>query len=437
MGELLCGMFDSMRWLLVILLLTAAATAGPLERIKLANGLTVLVRPVTGGTHVAVVTLYSVGGNHDPKGRSGLAHLLEHLYLRAAAGASSAQGAVEAYDRIRHARTGPRHTLIARVITTDLLPAELSDVAWRMGDLKIAESDLVRERDSVREEGIGNFEVFSMNALCALASERARPSPHGGRRGGFPADLEKIGVEEVRTRWRKYYKPRNAVVVIAGAVRPKELGHLITRLFGSIPAGEQAPPCGPALQTRPGVETVSLPWTTDAAPYACYAWATPEPDSDDFAPFLVLIARMVDAVAGDVHTEVRYTPFISDTAILASRAGAKRRFARLDSVVDALAVPLRSEDMDRVYEHFGVLLGLVTPRDNFLSANPEIPSLPMHGEEGLYVFATGIGLRELYGFDASKLARRLRALTEAELDRARGHLARRAAVVMEARRIGK
>src|SRR5690349_4029121 len=55
------------------------------ERFRLDNGLTVLVRPVEGAENVAVLVLYNLGGDHDPQGRSGLAHLVEHVYVTAAA----------------------------------------------------------------------------------------------------------------------------------------------------------------------------------------------------------------------------------------------------------------------------------------------------------------------------------------------------------------
>src|SRR5262249_57946256 len=55
-------------------------------RFRLENGLTVLLRPVRGSGDVALVVLYSVGGDHDPRGKSGLAHLIEHVSVTAAAG---------------------------------------------------------------------------------------------------------------------------------------------------------------------------------------------------------------------------------------------------------------------------------------------------------------------------------------------------------------
>src|SRR5262249_53919674 len=79
--------------LLVVVFLTGCAYADgpPPARYRLDNGLTAIPRPVAGAKQVAVLTLYAIGSDHDPKGRSGLAHLVEHLYYTAAAGGTPAR----------------------------------------------------------------------------------------------------------------------------------------------------------------------------------------------------------------------------------------------------------------------------------------------------------------------------------------------------------
>ena len=135
--------------------LSASGRAEPpssVERFRLDNGLTALLRPVAGASDVAVAVLYAVGGDHDPEGLSGLAHLVEHLYVTAAAGGSPARSAEEMmrrYPKGWNAETGDRYTVFAGVVAADALAAELHDAAARMGDLRIAESDLVRERPRI------------------------------------------------------------------------------------------------------------------------------------------------------------------------------------------------------------------------------------------------------------------------------------------------
>src|SRR5438105_10933240 len=89
------------------------------ERFRLDNGLTVLVRPVQGARQAALVVLYNIGGDHDPKGQSGLAHMIEHVYVTAAAGTEKARTVdadMNRYPAGWNAQTGDRYTVIATVL---------------------------------------------------------------------------------------------------------------------------------------------------------------------------------------------------------------------------------------------------------------------------------------------------------------------------------
>src|SRR5690606_26548589 len=112
----------------------------PRGRFALNNGLTVRIRPIQGANQVALLVLYKIGGDHDPQGRSGLAHLVEHLYVTAAAGdapARAAEAFFRQYPAGCNAQTGDRYTVVAAVFPPEDLAKELRDAAARMGDLRI------------------------------------------------------------------------------------------------------------------------------------------------------------------------------------------------------------------------------------------------------------------------------------------------------------
>src|SRR5882724_795225 len=88
------------------------------EKFQLENGLTVLLRPIKGAKDTALVVLFSMGGDQDPQGRSGMAHLIEHLYVTAAAGNDKARTTdelIQRYPKGWNAQTGDRYTVIAAV----------------------------------------------------------------------------------------------------------------------------------------------------------------------------------------------------------------------------------------------------------------------------------------------------------------------------------
>jgi zinc protease len=273
------------------LALLACRAPGREEPFRLQNGLTVLVRPVAGASQAAVVVLFSMGSDHDPEGRSGMGHLLEHLYVTAAAGPAKARTVQEyfaGYPAGSNAQTGERYTVIASVVPKASLEEELKDAAARMGDLRIEAADLERERPRLLAELENMFGGIPALGARNLAAGAVRPAPRGGRKGGIPAHVSAITLEDLRERWKKYYKPGNAILSVAGACTAEEVRTLAGRCFGSLPPGEPVGAPSSPGEPRPG----AVEKAPGAGRAAAVAWAAPEPGSDLYAPFLVLVARL-------------------------------------------------------------------------------------------------------------------------------------------------
>src|SRR5262249_55129000 len=182
--------------------LLVACPAGPaqgpanppkVERFRLDNGLQVILRPVKGSKYVALVTLFALGEDHDPKGKSGLGHMLEHLYFTGPAGGEKArtiEDILARYPDRWNAQTGTDYTVLATVFPRADLRAELKDAAARMGDLRHGEDDLKRERPRVLDEVANMFGGIPAFAARNHARELVRPAPLGGRKGGAPSHVE-------------------------------------------------------------------------------------------------------------------------------------------------------------------------------------------------------------------------------------------------------
>jgi hypothetical protein len=160
-----------------------------------------------GTDSTALVVLYSIGNDHDPAGKSGLVHLIEHVYVTAAAGETKAR-TVEEFGR-RYAdgangQTGDRYTVFAAVFPKNDLELELKDAAARMGDLRLSADDLARERPRLLSE-VGNmFGDFPMLAALNNARELVRPTAGGGRCGGLPAQVNSCTTDELQSFWNRY-----------------------------------------------------------------------------------------------------------------------------------------------------------------------------------------------------------------------------------------
>jgi zinc protease len=366
--------------------------------------------------------LYNIGGDHDSQGRSGLAHLVEHLYITAAAGAEPARTAEAFFQRYQtgcNAQTGDRYTVFATVFPKERLENELTEAAARMGDLRITAADLEREKPRLLDEVANMFGRIPQLGAVNIAREQVRPTPRGGRKGGLPEHVRAITLDEVRAHWKRYYKPRNALVVLAGAVEEAAAHQAVTAHFAKLAPGEEVPMPGEPGAPKPGTvrEEVVKPLQPQAGPVAGLAYAAPDPGSELYPPFLVLAARFFAASAqpgggGGTSRPSLYFPLLEDPAVLGVSAPvtpgetAPQAIKRLESFVAAtIAPPLRADEGRAARQAFALFLGTGEIPDLALAQNP-------------YGAALALARREQMGIDPRKLNRAFDALTEREFRRA-------------------
>jgi zinc protease len=374
-----------------------------------------------GAKDVGLVVLYRVGGDHDPMGRSGLWHMVEHAYVTAAAGkekARTAEAFFKRYPKGANAQTGNRYTVIATVFPKADLEKELGDAAARMGDLRITTDDLAREKPRIIDEVANMFGALPQLGAWNHARELVRPTPVGGRRGGVPEQVKALTLEEVLRHWKRYYKPRNAILVLAGAVDVKAARKQVTERFGKLPAGEKAPAPHEPGKPRPGEvrEVSAASVQPKAKAHFAIAYAAPAPGSKDYAPFLVLVARLWTerALGGADGPQVYYLPLdgpavIAVAAPLKAGETSKQAVARLEKMVAKATGPKRDkEDLgnDLVMAHFrfATQLGTADLSARVFASNP-------------YLAAFSVGRREQLGIDPTKLGKALDAVTGEDLRR--------------------
>jgi zinc protease len=423
--------------LLAILLTPPAAPAqAKPERFRLDNGLNVIVRPVVGTNDVALIVLYHVGGDHDPKGKSGLAHLVEHCYVTAAAGDARPRTADQFFARYPkgcNAQTGDRYTVIATVFPAKELPSELKDAAARMSGLLPTEDDLKREIPRVQLEVRNMFGGIPHLGAWNHARELARPTPLGGRKGGHPEHVAGLTLDDVKGHAGKFYRPNNATLVLAGSFEAGAGRKAIEEHFGKLPKGDAAPEPAAPGKPQPGAphKFTVRSLIADATPEVCAAFPAPAPDSPLYAPFLVLVgrmqARLAKLEAGPGRMPVYFAPLDDPSALLVSTPvrkdeAPKEAVARLDAFVAAAAEPeLAQADLLRTRNVYGMLLGFGEGRERRAALN-------------LYGEAFALGRLEQLGVRADRIDAAIQAVTAEDLRKAARELltpeCRAVAVVM-------
>lgn len=324
----------------------------------LANGLRVFAVPDKGAASVAVQVWYHVGSKDDPRGRSGFAHLFEHLMFK-----GSRNLPAEAFDRLtedvggaNNAATGDDATSYYEVAPANHLERLLFAEADRMAALVFDPAGFTSERDVVEAElrqrtlaePYGQLLTIDYPALAYTTHPYARPGI------GSLADLQAASIDEVRAFHAFYYRPDNAVLVVAGGFDPAQLDRWVDRYFA--PIARPAWPI-PRVTVIEPPRTAPVSRTVHAAntplPAVLISWPVP-PDRDaDVSALDVLSAvlatgdgsRLVqalvyrDGVAQSAETFldtregagnlVAYAVLAGGTPVAAGEAALRREIARL------------------------------------------------------------------------------------------------------------
>lgn len=215
----------------------------PYEQFQLENGLTVLVHEDRKSPIVGVTVYYRVGSKSEPRGRTGFAHLFEHLMFGGsenvenfdipleAAGSTSTNGSTW-YDRTNYVETVPTGAL-------DLALFMESD---RMGYLlgAVTQDKLDKQRGVVQnEKRQGDNSPYGL--VQYKIAEGLLPVGHPYRHStiGSMADLEAASLSDVRKWFTDNYGPNNVVLVLAGDIDAKTARPMVERWFGAIPRGPE------------------------------------------------------------------------------------------------------------------------------------------------------------------------------------------------------
>lgn len=237
-----------MKKLLGLCLLLAAAfparPAGdisiPVETYKLPNGLRVILSKDNAVPVVSVYLLYNVGARSEEKGRTGFAHLFEHMMFEGSANAPKGMHnqLVESNGGVMNGSTHPDFTDYYEVLPSNKLATALWLESDRMRDLAITEEKLKNQKEAVKQERRLSFDNQPYNTAIVdvwpTVMFRNWQSSHS-LIGSFE-DLNAATVADVTRFFKTYYAPDNAVLVTVGDIRIPEARKLIETYFADIPA---------------------------------------------------------------------------------------------------------------------------------------------------------------------------------------------------------
>jgi len=364
----------------------------PFEKLKLENGLTLILHRDASLPMVAVNIWYHVGPANEAPGRSGFAHLFEHLMfegsrhvghefdrLLESVGATNVNGTTN-WDRTNYFETVPREFLeLALWIESD-----------RMGYLldAVTQERLDVQRDVVKNERRQTFEnaPYGRSSLALLDTLFPAGHPYHGAVIGSMQDLSAATLDDVSDFFKSYYSPSNATLTLAGDFEPGTAKALVEKYFGTLhgrPQTRIARRATPPL-TQPVRLVVDEP--VELARVA-YGWIAPPAFGPDDAPLDIatsilaggratrLYRRLVveDKLASDVEasTDPNALATMLDVGATAASGKTPEEVEKaLDSVLDGLkATPPSAEELARA------------KRRTFLELASDLEQLNGHGGE--------------------------------------------------------
>jgi zinc protease len=208
----------------------------------LANGLEVVVHEDGHIPMAAVSVWYHVGSRHERTGRTGFAHLFEHLMFKGSAHHPSGYfEALQATGALVNGSTNTDRTNYWEVVPADALELALWLESDRMGHLlpALSAEKFATEREVVLNERRQNYEnrPYGLTSVALAAALFPPDHPYSWVTIGAPADLVASSVDDARAFFQCYYHPGNASLAIAGDVSADEVFALVERYFGELPAG--------------------------------------------------------------------------------------------------------------------------------------------------------------------------------------------------------
>jgi len=348
----------------------------PIERTQLANGLRVVFAPDRSSPAVFVAVYYDVGFRSEPEGRTGFAHLFEHLMFQGSATLEKGMhdALVTGNGGILNGSTRNDFTNYFEMMPSNALELAMFLEADRMRAARLTPENLQNQVDVVKEEILVNVKNQPYGGFpwiyLPIALFRTFPNAHDAY-GDFK-DLDAATLEDAAAFFDRYYAPANAVLAVAGDVDPDEATVMIERLFGDIEE-RPAPPTVDASEPLPDAERrVVHPDPHAPQPAVALAYRVPDPITqfDDYVATVMLSSILADGeaarlyqrlvkedriashISGDVGLvagtfEVRGPSMLHLASWYPGKPDADRILRAIDEEIARVAGGIEAEELDR------------------------------------------------------------------------------------------
>lgn len=401
---------------------TLPATAAGFERV-LSNGLKVIVKPDRRAPTVVSMVWYRAGSIDEVNGRTGVAHVLEHMMFKGTATLAPGEFSrrVAAVGGRENAFTNRDYTGYFQQVEKSRLPEVMALEADRMANLVLSKDEFDKEIRVVMEERRWRTDDRAQSILYEqLMAAAFVASPYRNPVVGWMSDLESMTYEDARDWYRSWYAPDNALAVIAGDVDPEEAFRLAESTYGKLPA--RALPARKPQDEPPqrGERRIAVKAPAEN-PYVMLAFKVPkladiERDREPYA--LEVLSAVLDG-----HESARFTREVVRGARVANNAGAGYELVQRGPALFMLdGTPAQGRTTAEVERALRAQIAAVA-RDGVSAAELErvktqYVAAQVYKRDSVFAQAMELAGLEIAGFsqrDADRILARIRAVTSEEV----------------------
>jgi predicted Zn-dependent peptidase len=280
----------------------------PIQSSTLKNGLRVVIAPDTTAPVVTVGIYYKIGFRLEPQGRSGFAHLFEHMMFQGSENAPKMQHIklINSSGGVLNGSTMYDVTNYYEAVPSNALERVLWLEADRMRALKVDDENLRNQRDVVKEEvrvnvmnqPYGGFPWLDMPPVAF----RNWANAHNFY-GDF-VDLDAATLVDVQKFFRTYYVPNNAVLLLLGDIKPEEGAALAEKYFADIPKGATPPFADPAEPPQKEERRGHVEEKFGTLPAMAIGYVMPQRKTPEWYAMALLDQALHGGRAGRIHREL-------------------------------------------------------------------------------------------------------------------------------------
>ncbi len=297
--------------LLISLSLCGVSSASLLNDVKvdyLKNGLKVITIEDHKDPVISFQVWYGVGGINEITGKTGLAHLTEHMMFKGSKKYAKGEVSrtVARHGGTENAFTSQDYTAYFQNFSKDKLEISLDLESDRMANLVVNAEEFLLERDVVMEERRQRTDDDPTSSVVeAMYASAFKIHPYRNPVIGWMTDLENLSRADLVNWYKTYYQPNNATIIVAGDITRDELLPKIKKYFGSIPKGPEPPAMNIVEPEQSGERRV---WVKREAqlPFVFAGYKVPSIGDPDEYPLELLANILSSGRSSRLHRSLVY-----------------------------------------------------------------------------------------------------------------------------------